>query len=106
MPEVVVVARGKVKPGSEAAAEKAFLDVIGPTHRERGCIRYALHRGLDDPSLFVMIERWSSREAVNEHLSTAHVSTLFEQLGSLLAAPAEIMVLEPISVHTGERGKI
>jgi quinol monooxygenase YgiN len=104
MSEIVVVARGQVKPGSESAAEKAFLEVITPTHQESGCLRYALHRGLDDPSLFMMIERWSSREALNEHLATPHVARLFEALGELLAGPAEIVVLEPKSEHLGQKG--
>ena len=106
MADIVVVARAEAKSGSEAAAERAFLDVVAPTHEENGCIRYALHRGADDPKTLVMIERWSSRDALDAHLRSAHVARLFDALGPLLTGPAEILVLEALSDHIGTKGTI
>jgi quinol monooxygenase YgiN len=106
MSEVVVVARGRIKPGKEAAAEAAFREVIPPTHDESACRRYALHRALEDRQTFVMIERWESRQSLDTHLATQHVQTLFAKLADLVEAPPEILVLEPLSDESGDKGRL
>lgn len=106
MNEVVVVARARAIAGKEEAVEAAFHEVIKPTHEEEGCHRYALHRGVDDRRTFVMIERWTSRDALNAHLQTPHVQTLFANLAGALERPAEILVLEPLSDTSGEKGRL
>ena len=50
MPEVAVVGSFKIDPGKEDERSKAFKALVEPTHREDGCILYALHRGTDDPA--------------------------------------------------------
>lgn len=106
MSEVVVVARGRVRAGKEEDVEQAFRDVMPPTHQEPGCKRYALHRGIDDRQTFVMIERWQSREALNDHLQTSHVQTLFGRLDDALEGPPELLILEPLSDSLGEKGRL
>ena len=106
MKEVVVVARGEVKPGEEEAVERAFMDVIAPTHAEAGCLRYAFHRGVENPRMLMMIERWTSQEALQEHLATAHVAKLFEVILPRFVAPPELAVMEPLSDDTGPKGKL
>lgn len=106
MSEVVVVARARARAGEEEAVAAAFREVIPPTHAEEGCSRYALHRGTDDPQTFVMIERWSSRKALDAHLATAHVQTLFGKLAPLLEGAAEILVLDPLSDDLGSKGRL
>lgn len=50
MSEVVVVGSFKAQPGKEAEAVEVMEALVEPTHREEGCILYALHQGSDDPS--------------------------------------------------------
>jgi quinol monooxygenase YgiN len=50
MSEVVVVGSFKSQPGKEGEAVEAVRALVEPTHGEQGCILYALHRGVDDPS--------------------------------------------------------
>lgn len=106
MKEVVVVARGEVKPGEEEAVERAFMEVIAPTHAEAGCVRYAFHRGVENPRQLMMIERWASQDALQQHLASAHVARLFETILPRLVAPPELAVLEPLSDDTGPKGKL
>lgn len=48
MSEIVVVGSFTAQPGKEAEAVEAFEALVEPTHREEGCILYALHQGIDD----------------------------------------------------------
>ena len=76
MSGLTVMARAKAKPGREAELEQAMRAVVVPTHQESGCLRYALHRSLLDPSIFMIVEHWTSKEAVDQHFATAHVQAL------------------------------
>jgi quinol monooxygenase YgiN len=104
--DVVVVARGRAKEGKEDEVIRAFGEVIPPTHEEEGCVRYALHRSLDDPRTFFMIERWTSKDTLDQHLASAHVGKLFASLSNLLDGPPEIVPLQPLSEATGDKGRI
>ena len=94
MAGISVVAKTHAKPGREADVEQALRAVVGPTHQAAGCLFYALHRGVDDPRVFVIIERWASREALDRHFVTPHIQALFAKVPELVAAPPEILVLE------------
>ena len=104
--EIVVVARVRAIEGRQQEAEKAFREVIAPTHAEEGCLRYGLHQGVEDRQTFMMIERWASREALETHLHTRHVQKLFAALSTLVEGPAEIVVLEPRSEDLGPKAGI
>ena len=98
MTEVTVIAKARAKPGREAELERILRVVIGPTHQETGCRLYALHRGLEDRNLFVMIERWTSKDDLDRHLATAHVQALFQAIPDLVATPPEIVAFEHVPV--------
>jgi quinol monooxygenase YgiN len=95
MSEVVVVVVAQAKPGQGDAALAAFGEVAVPTHAEAGCIRYALHRSAGDPDQIVLVERWASREALDEHLATEHLRAFRESGHDLWAAPMTILVTSP-----------
>jgi quinol monooxygenase YgiN len=94
MSAITVIARARAKPGSENELENALRAVVGPTHGEAGCLLYAVHRDLQDQATFVVVERWSSREAHQAHMGSAHVQELFGKVPLLVAAPPEILTLE------------
>jgi quinol monooxygenase YgiN len=106
MSEVIVVAKAKAQPGKEAALEAALKACVTPTHAEAGCVRYALHRGADDPALFVVVERWTSRADLDRHLGSAHVATLFMAAPHLVSAPPEILILNGEPFGDAVKGKL
>lgn len=103
MSEVVVVGSFKINPGKEEEALEAFKALVEPTHREEGCILYALHRGVDDPGRLTFIERWESRELLDAHLGSDHVSALLQRADELWGNEGEITVYE--AVPAGEPQK-
>jgi quinol monooxygenase YgiN len=106
MSEIVVVGVLKARPGKEAEAEHAMRSMIEPTHAEAGCGLYAFHRGADDPARFAFIERWASREALDEHLATPHVSGFIARADELLAEPVEVTIYEALPAGDGAKGAL
>lgn len=99
---IVVTALVQVRPEETDAALPILETAITATHAEPGCIAYTLHRDLDDPARFVIVEKWASPEALAEHAETPHLKQLFSDLGPLLAAPPTIVRTEPVPI--GEAG--
>lgn len=99
---IVVTALVQVRPDQVDAALPVLETAITATHGEAGCISYALHRDLEDPAHFVIVEKWASPEALAEHGQTPHLKQLFTDLGPLLAAPPTIVRTEPVEI--GEPG--
>ena len=106
MSEVVVVGSFKAQPGKEAEAVEAFKALVDPTHREAGCILYALHQGTDDPSRLAFVERWESRELLDAHLESEHVAKVLEQAEELFGDSADIVVYEPLEGGEPKKGSL
>lgn len=96
MSQVVVVSINTAKPGQEARLEAAMRALIEPTRHDPGFIQYDLHRDLDDPATLVFVERWASRELLNQHLKTPHIQAFRAQAGELLAAKT-LRILDQIA---------
>ncbi len=92
MSEIVVLAHAIAKSGYEKKLEEAMCAAVMPTHAEPGCLKYAFHRSAEDSRVFVMIEKWTSKEALDLHLKMPHIQTLFKKLPDLLAEPMKIQV--------------
>lgn len=94
MSEFTVIARVKAKAGKEMDLAKAWSTVANLSRKEKGCLGYVLHRSLTDPTLFVSVEKWASKEANDQHMASAHIQELLRQVPLLLAAPPEILPFE------------
>ena len=95
MSEIVVVVVAQAKPGRGEDALAAFQRLAVATHGEDGCRLFALHRVPADPERIVLVERWASRAALDEHVAAPHVVEFRTSGGDLWATPTQIMVLEP-----------
>lgn len=105
MSEVVVAAAFKVRPGREAEAEEVLREVTRATHEEEGCLLYALHRGLDEPGRFVLLERWRSRADLDAHLQTPHVTRL-AGTADALEEPAGVWFVEALAEGDPAKGAL
>jgi quinol monooxygenase YgiN len=106
MSEVVVVGSFTARPGKEAEAVEAFKALVEPTHREEGCILYALHQGVDDARRLAFVERWASRELLDAHLQSAHVKTVLERVEEIFGDSADIVVYEPLPGGDTNKGSL
>jgi quinol monooxygenase YgiN len=96
MSEVVVVAIFRARPGQVDAVVAELQDAIVRTHDEPGCIRYALHRGLDGGEAVVFIERWESAEALAAHGRQPYITRLGDAMAGLTTGPVELHLLEAL----------
>lgn len=97
MTEVTVVVVARAKPGMGDEAEAAFRTVVEATHREEGCLLFALHRVASDPERFALVERWRSREDLDAHLQTPHLLAFRERAPELWAEPMDLMIVDPVT---------
>jgi quinol monooxygenase YgiN len=91
-PLLSVVAQIKAKPGKEDDLRRVLLTLIEPTRAEDGCVQYDLHVHATDSTRFVFYENWTSREHLDCHLASPHLSAA--------VATAADWVAEPPSVET------
>jgi quinol monooxygenase YgiN len=106
MADVVVVVLFRAVAGGGADAEAAFAEVVPPTHAEEGCDLFAVHRVAGDPDRFVLIERWASREALDEHLASPHLAAFRARGADIWAEPPEITLAEALPLGEAEKGSL
>ena len=71
---IYVVATSHVKPETSATpSSRAHKACIAETRKEKGCIAYESHTSINDPNLFVVVERWETREDLNAHGRAPHM---------------------------------
>lgn len=90
MPDVVVIATAKAKPGREKELERALREVARPTREQPGSVRFSLYRSQEVPAIIVGIERWRSKEDHERHLQGPHFKKLAAAMGEIIAGPPQI----------------
>ncbi len=98
--QVTVVARLKARSGMEDRFAEEMKPLVEASRSDAGCINYDLHRGIEDPSTFILYENWSSGKALDEHLDQPHVHERLGKLADLADGEVEITRLEMISAPT------
>jgi quinol monooxygenase YgiN len=87
--------RGEVITALETAAEKVHAT-------DDDCLLYAMHEGPD--GRLVMIEKYSSMEALGKHGKSAELAELVAALDGKLTQPMDVQVLAPHSAGSAEKG--
>ncbi len=102
---VIVVATAYPAPEHKAEVIAAFEAAIDRVHREEpGCELYALHEGPD--GRLVMIEKYASQDAVEQHIKGAGLAGLRAALEGKLAAPMDVQALVPHPAGTAGKGAL
>lgn len=87
---VRVVARLVARPKTVEDLKLTLHELVTATRQEAGCVSYELLHNAQDPTDFVFVEEWTSDEALDEHLSSAHMQAASVKAGALLSAPPDI----------------
>ena len=88
-----VIASSQVKPELRDAFIKGAKECIEATRKEKGCLSYEGYASVNDPNLFVMVERWESREDLNAHGRAPHMKVWREYSAPLKVAPTVIEII-------------
>jgi quinol monooxygenase YgiN len=100
---VVVVATIRPVPDRRAEVIAALETVIAQVHAEDGCLLYALHEGADR---LVIIEKWSSADALADHSRGAAVAELRKRLDGLVEGATDVQMLQPHPAGTADQGTV
>jgi quinol monooxygenase YgiN len=65
-----------------------------------------VHRSVGDPASFVTVERWASKEAMDQHLTAPHTQSLLKKIPELLVEPPDITVFELLPEGRSEKGRL
>ncbi len=57
--------------------------MISETRKEKGVISYELVRGIDEPELLSMMERWEDIASLQAHMQTEHFKEYVPRMGAL-----------------------
>jgi len=91
---ITIVAKFIVHKGQESAFLK-LIEELGETSRaEDGNIEYVLHKKVDDPLTYCLIEKWKDQAAIDFHNSSSHFTTIVPQIGEL--AEVTVDVYKPV----------
>ncbi|MEB8430748.1 putative quinol monooxygenase [Cocleimonas sp. KMM 6892] len=94
--ELSVVVLIEVLPGKREEQIKAFKKVEPLVLAEDGCLQYEMKADQDNENRFIMIERWSSAEALAAHAVSPHMVEAGKSNHLFRAKPAEIIKLSDI----------
>ncbi|MDY6911977.1 MAG: putative quinol monooxygenase [Chloroflexota bacterium] len=83
---MIVIAKLKAQVGKEPEMEKALREMILKVEKEEGTLTYTLHLSQNDPTLFLLYEKYQDKAAFEAHSSTPYFKELFATIGPLFAA--------------------
>lgn len=102
MTSVVVVATVRPHPEERDAVMASFGAAIARVHAEDdGCELYALHDGGDH---LVMIEKWTSRAALDAHARGGAVQELDAAVEGKLVVPTQVLVYTAVPAGSPAQG--
>ena len=104
MSAVIIVATAYPAPEHKAEVVAAFEAAIAKVHSEEpGCELYALHEGQDR---LIMIEKYASQDAVDQHIKGAGLAGLRAALEGKLSAPLDVQFLAPHPAGSEDKGAL
>lgn len=89
---VKVVAKNKVKKGSEEQYLKLAQALADKTRTEEGCITYQLFQDINDSGIYTFIEEWADEAALDAHMKSEHFQEIVPKLGEFSEGSGEINV--------------
>ena len=93
---LTVVARVKARTDKADKVKEMLMGLVTATRQEPGCIDYILHQSIEDETVFMFYENWTSKEALDAHLQMPHLQDFVAKAEDLLGAPLEINLLNEV----------
>ncbi len=95
---VVVVAKIKVQPGTQDEAEKQLKMLVEYVRNEEpGTLTYLCYRRTDDPTQFLVYERYLDQESLDKHTSSPRFLQIFGALTASFDGPPVIEMYQEVA---------
>jgi quinol monooxygenase YgiN len=96
---IYVIATTQMKPEGREAFIEGHKKCIAETLKEKGCLSYEGHVSVNDLNLYVVVERWETREDLGAHSKALHIKVWREYSTPYRAAPTVIEVISDAKVE-------
>jgi quinol monooxygenase YgiN len=109
MSKIVAIASLTAAEGRGDEVVDIFRSCIEQSHKEEGCLKYALHRDKSNPDHLVMIEHWRSQDDIDEHGKQPHFLELMQKMGAvkgLFAGAPSLWFTESLEIGDPEKGSL
>jgi quinol monooxygenase YgiN len=91
---ISIVAKFEVNTGKEQKFLELVKELAVVSQAEEGCIEYILHKDVQNPLIYCIIEKWKDQEAIDIHNNSAHFTDIVPQIVDI--TKAEISVYKPV----------
>ena len=95
---IYVIATTPMKPECREDFIKGHKACIVETLKEKGCLSYEGHISVNDPNLYVVVERWETREDLGAHGKAPHMKVWRELSAPFKSSPTVIEIINPADV--------
>src|SRR3954454_6192468 len=99
MTDFEVIALFTPADGRADDVQAALAGLVAPSRAEPANRGYTVRRITATPPRYAVLERYRDRAGVEAHRVEPHLTAFRERFDELLAAPPEVLVLEPGEVH-------
>ena len=87
----------RVNPGMEKPFEDLLREVTKNTLAiDKGCLRYEWYRS-PEPYTYILIERWTDREAAQAHLNSDHLAEIMPRYQRCVPGRFHVTMLERLT---------
>jgi quinol monooxygenase YgiN len=97
MPTQVVVARLAGLTGRADELRRLLADRARVVREEPGCSGYDVAERLDEPAGFLVVQSWTSGDAMRAHFRSDAQASYQHEVDELLARPSEVVLHEVAS---------
>ena len=97
MSSYVVVARIAGLAGRRAELRELLADRASAVRDEPGCLGHDVAELVDEPAAFLVLQTWTSGDAMRAHFASDDHATYQHRVDELLARPSQVLVHEVAS---------
>jgi len=94
--EIVCVATFVAKDGKVEELKKDMSDLVAPTRKEEGNLRYELNQSIDNDHEFVMVEKFKNKEAFDSHGKQPHMQYFINVTMKEVVASASVKLYKQV----------
>jgi len=91
---ISIVAKFIVKNGKEQKFVEMVNDLGIASQAEEGCIEYILHKDVNKPLAYCIIEKWKDQAAIDFHNSSQHFTSIVPKITEI--AQTEVDIYKPV----------
>ncbi len=96
---IYVIATTPMKQEKKDDFIKGHKACTDETRKEKGCISYDGNVSVNDPNLYVVVERWETREDLNAHGKAPHMKVWRQYSADMKTGPTVIEIISDAKVE-------